>query len=94
MARQPPVELTTIERQTASRHFGVHGYFTKQPWNVVRSYIQALTEPGDLVLDPFGGSGVTLIEALILDRRAIHVDINPLSVFIVETLLERVIMHA
>jgi 16S rRNA G966 N2-methylase RsmD len=42
------------------------------------------------VLDPFGGSGVTLIEALILKRRAIHVDINPLTKFIIETLLLKV----
>jgi hypothetical protein len=90
MARHPPIELTTIDRQTATRHFGVHGYFTKQPWNVVQSYIQTLTEPGDLVLDPFGGTGVTLIESLILDRRGIYVDLNPLAVFIVTTLLEPV----
>lgn len=90
LSRQPPLELTKIERQTATRHFGVHGYFTKQPWNVVQAYVQTLTEPGDLVLDPFGGAGVTLIESLILDRRGIYVDLNPLAVFIVQTLLEPV----
>ncbi len=42
------------------------------------------------MIDPFGGSGVTLIESLVLDRRGIHVDLNPLSIFIVATLLERV----
>jgi len=35
-----------------------------------------------VVLDPFGGSGVTAIEAVVLGRRAIHVDINPLANFI------------
>jgi adenine-specific DNA methylase len=35
-----------------------------------------------LVLDPFGGSGVTAIEALILRRKAIHIDLNPLANFI------------
>lgn len=35
-----------------------------------------------MLLDPFGGSGVTAIEALILRRRAIHCDINPMANFI------------
>ena len=68
----------------------MHGYFTKQPYNVVNAHIQAFTQTGDLVLDPFGGAGVTLIESLILGRRAIHIDLNPLSQFIVENLLRLV----
>src|SRR5262249_3596882 len=82
--------ITTILKQTAKRHFGVHGYFTKQVWNVVQEYIKTFTQPGDTVLDPFGGSGVTLVEALMLGRKAIHIDINPLSKFIVQNLLEPV----
>lgn len=34
------------------------------------------------MLDPFGGSGVTAIEAMLLNRRAIHNDINPFANFI------------
>lgn len=88
LAVKPPLEITGIHKQTARRHFGVHGYFTKQVWKVVRTYIETFTQPGDLVLDPYGGTGVTLIEALLLGRKAIHIDINPLSVFIVRTLIE------
>lgn len=36
--------------------------------------IQVLSSPGDVVLDPFVGSGTTAIEALNLDRRAIAAD--------------------
>lgn len=36
--------------------------------------IQALSEPGDIVLDPFGGSGTTAIEALEIGRQAIVSD--------------------
>lgn len=87
MATKPPVEVKDPQKQSAKRHYGVHGYFTKQVWNVVQEYIKSLTKPGDIVLDPFGGSGITAIEALILGRRGIHIDINPLSIFLVDSLL-------
>src|SRR5690606_35564181 len=41
---------------------------------------------GDIVLDPFGGSGVTAIEALMNNRKAINIDLNPLAIFLVEAL--------
>lgn len=83
----PPGQIRDIQRQSAARHFGVHGYFTKQPFKVVRAYVERFTRPGDLVLDPFGGGGVTVIEALILGRKGIHVDLNPLSVFLTKNLI-------
>lgn len=73
-------------KQTAKRHFGVHGYFTKQSWDIVQAYIKNFTQPGDIVLDPFGGSGVTAIEAMMTRRHAINVDINPLAIFMVDAL--------
>jgi 16S rRNA G966 N2-methylase RsmD len=88
LAVRPPEEITGIRKQTAKRHFGVHGYFTKQVWKVVQTYISTFTQPGDIVLDPYGGTGVTLVESLLLGRRAIHIDINPLSVFIVRNLID------
>ena len=84
---KPLSEIKDLMKQSAKRHFGVHPYFTKQVWNVVQDYIKNFTRPGDLVLDPYGGSGVTLVEALILSRKAIHVDINPLANFIVQNLI-------
>ncbi len=84
---KPPGEIKDLQKQSAKRHYGVHGYFTKQVWNVVQEYIKTFTQPGDVVLDPFGGSGVTVIEALLLGRKGIHIDLNPLSIFLVENLL-------
>lgn len=40
-----------------------------------------------MVLDPFGGSGVTAIEALMNNRKAINVDINPMAIFLVQSLI-------
>lgn len=83
---RPLLEEVLVKKRTAKRHFGVHGYFTKQTWNVVNAYIQNFSQKGDVVLDPFGGSGVTAIEAMMTDRKAINLDINPMSIFIVDSL--------
>jgi len=85
--KRPLLEEIVVKKQEAKRHFGVHGYFTRQTWNVVNAYIKNFSKPGDLVLDPFGGSGVTAVEALVTNRKAINIDINPMAVFIVRSLL-------
>ena len=86
-ATRPLLKEIPVKKQQAKRHFGIHGYFTKQSWNVVSDYIRNYTKPGDVVLDPFGGSGVTVVEAAMLGRRGVHVDINPLANFLTDALL-------
>ena len=85
--KRPLLKEIPVKKQQAKRHFGVHGYFTKQSWNVVAEYIKNYSQIGDVILDPFGGSGVTAIEALMNRRKAISIDINPMAVFIVNSLL-------
>ena len=46
---------------------------------LVNFFVQRLTEPGDLVYDPFLGRGTTVVEAALLDRAATGCDVNPLS---------------
>ncbi|MCL2434709.1 MAG: type I restriction enzyme HsdR N-terminal domain-containing protein [Lentimicrobiaceae bacterium] len=58
------LEEIPVKKRASKIHFGVHGYFTKQSWNVVAEYIKNFSKPSDLILDPFGGSGVTAIEAI------------------------------
>ena len=86
-ANCPLLEEVPVRKRAKRRHFGVHGYFTKQSWDIVQTYIKNFTQKDDLVLDPFGGSGVTAVEALMSNRKAIHIDINPLANFLVESLL-------
>ncbi|MDR3102715.1 MAG: site-specific DNA-methyltransferase [Methanocalculaceae archaeon] len=44
-----------------------------------RFFIDRLTAEGDVVYDPFGGRGTTIIEAVLSGRKGISNDINPLS---------------
>ena len=81
-AIQPITQPIAALRQQAKRHYGVHPYFTRRPYNVVREYILRFSNERDCVLDPFGGSGVTAIEAFLENRVAIHNDINPLANFV------------
>jgi DNA modification methylase len=68
--------------------YGVHVYWAKKFPNIIRTCIKTFTKEKDIVLDPFAGSGVTPIEALILGRKAIAFDICPLSCYIMEKILE------
>lgn len=49
---------------------------------LARSLILGLTNPGDLVLDPFIGGGTTAIEALSNGRRIFGSDLNSLACFV------------
>ncbi|MDR2485740.1 MAG: type I restriction enzyme HsdR N-terminal domain-containing protein, partial [Treponema sp.] len=84
---RPLLEEIPVKKQRAKRHFGVNSYFTRQSWDIVSAYIKNFSQKGDMVLDPFGGSGVTAVEALINGRKAASIDINPLSVFLMESLI-------
>ena len=53
-----------------------------------RNLILRYSNSGDWVLDQFMGSGTTLVEAKLLNRNAVGVDINPQSVSISETNLQ------
>lgn len=50
---------------------------TVKPVTLVADAIRDATKPGDLVLDPFGGSGTTLIAAELTKRRAALIEIEP-----------------
>ncbi|MDD5706671.1 MAG: DNA methyltransferase, partial [Kiritimatiellae bacterium] len=60
----------------------MHPYFTRRSANVVREYIGRYSREGDTILDPFGGSGVTAIEAFLMGRHGIQNDLNPFANFI------------
>jgi len=68
---------TARQRQAAKIHeISYRACFKPQ---LPRFFITLLTEPGDLVYDPFTGRGTTPLEAGLLGRRVVANDINPLS---------------
>ncbi len=83
---EPIAATIPDERQKLARYYGVHPYFTRRSANLIQTYIRRFTEDGDTVIDPFGGSGVTAVEALLLGRRGIQNDVNPLANFITRTI--------
>lgn len=86
LARELPQEIKNPQKQKAKRYFGCNAYFTRQSYDVAAQNIKTFTNNGDVVLDPFGGSGLTAIEAMMHGRVGIHTDLNPLSVFITKAL--------
>ena len=90
LSREIPKAINNPKKQEAKRHFGCNAYFTKQSWDVVKQNIENFTNEGDVVLDSFGGSGVTAIEAMMNGRLGIHTDLNPLSIFMVKALTAKV----
>lgn len=77
-----PIRRAFPAEKVKDWHRFIHPYYTKQPSNVVGEYIRHFCPEGGLVVDPFSGSGVTLVEALTNKRRAIGIDLDPLAVFI------------
>ncbi len=88
-AMQPSI-LHEVEREawdyaeadTQHLTHGIHRYSGKFIPQIASRAIQILTEPGGLVLDPYCGSGTTLVEAALLGRAALGLDLNPLAVLI------------
>ncbi|MGB3087413.1 MAG: DNA methyltransferase [Phycisphaerae bacterium] len=62
--------------------YKMHRYFARRPWSVFRALIEHYSNPGSIILDPFCGGGVTVVEGLRLGRKVIGVDLNPMATFI------------
>lgn len=75
------IDHAIVAKPHSSRYL-MHKFWARKPHNVVREYIEHYSKEGDVVFDPFAGSGVTAIESLILKRKAIACDLDPVATFI------------
>ncbi len=71
-----------IETTKATAIYNMHTYWSKKPHDAIRQYIEHYTQPSNLVLDPFCGSGGTALAALMSGRKAIAIDLSPAATFI------------
>jgi putative DNA methylase len=62
--------------------YRMHRYFARRPYSVFAHLVSHYSEPGDLILDPFCGGGVTLVEGVLQGRRVAGFDTNPLATFV------------
>ena len=75
-----PVRLPeTIAVPRTDPIYNCHAYLTKVPIGAIQPFIQTFTEPGEVVVDSFAGSGTTGLAALTLSRRARLSDISVLG---------------
>ena len=59
------------------------GYPTQKPLALLRRFIEASTEPGDMVLDPFCGCATALVASEGLGRQWIGIDVSTVAVKLV-----------
>jgi len=69
-------------------------HFATFPPQLVQRCIELSTRDGDLVLDPFIGSGTTGVVALNLDRRFVGIELNPDYIRIAEKRLNGAVLRA
>ncbi len=62
--------------------YGIHKFPAMLHFRLVEELVKEFSEKGDIVYDPFCGSGVTLNVAIRYERPAIGTDINPLALLI------------
>ncbi len=77
-----PAFAKPIDTTKATAIYNMHTYWSKKPHDAIREYIRHYTQLGDLVLDPFSGSGGTALAALMEGRKAVAIDRSPAATFI------------
>lgn len=75
-------ETTTVWSFPERGNWATHKPTYRGNWapQIPRNLILKYTKEGDIVLDPMAGAGTTLIEARLLNRDAVGIDINPQTI--------------
>lgn len=77
-----PINFKEILPELSKRHRAthhIHKYPAKLIPHIPNYLINKFTKKEDIILDPFCGSGTTLLESLLCDRNALGVEINPVA---------------
>ena len=76
---------TTPKRE---KRFGAHP--TQKPLELLNRLIALCTNPGDLVLDPFCGSGTTGVACAQLKRSFVGIDLDPIYIELTRRRIEEI----
>ncbi len=76
------LDLSFTDDDTRFLGHDLHPYPAKFIPQLPGTFVSLLSSRGELVFDPFGGSGTTALEAIRLGRRAVSVDANPMAALI------------
>ncbi len=68
----------------------LHKYWSRKPWYLIEKSILDYSKKGDLVLDPFIGSGTVALESLLNNRKAVGYDLNPFACFLSNELVSNI----
>jgi site-specific DNA-methyltransferase (adenine-specific) len=84
----PALDTWSVSRVcgTFNERAGWHG--CQMPLEVLNRIIAASSNPGDIVLDPFNGSGTTVVSAALLGRKYVGIDQSPAYVAFARKRLE------
>ena len=80
LAPSSPPAARSVAGGRGSPFYSAHSYHTKVPPEAIVPFIEHFTQPGDVVLDPFCGSGATGVAAVQTGRRSILNDLAPAAI--------------
>ena len=74
--------IAVRERDRTKHVHRLHPYLGKFIPQLVEVFLKKYFKPGDTILDPFAGSGTTLVEANVLGINSVGVELSPFNVLI------------
>jgi len=76
------IDWSFKDENTSYLTHGIHPYPAKFIPQIASCLIQYMSSPGELVCDPFSGSGTTALEANLAKRKSVNIDLNPLAIIL------------
>jgi 16S rRNA G966 N2-methylase RsmD len=77
------VDIKSIPyNKTYNKVAKLHKYWSRKPWHLIENTILKFSKEGDVVLDPFMGSGTSGLECILNNRTYIGYDLNPTACFV------------
>jgi len=73
---RPELPANPISDVQPWHYSGNHSHPTEKSVDTLKPLLETFTKPGDIVLDPFAGSGSSLVAASLLQRRYIGIELE------------------